>query len=111
MVQVTASAKHHFESLLEKFGPEYGVIISVLNKGCSGLKYDVAVKKIEPTWHPIDRSQDRIFCHHDSLNLLKKVTVDLQKLSLGQTKVVFLNPSAGNVCGCGESFNLKDNNE
>ena len=42
----------------------------------------------------------------DALTYLEGMRVDCRKQSLGQEKIVYDHPKAKNVCGCGISFNL-----
>ena len=104
--QLTPQAIKHFNSLLKSAPDDHGVLVRVLNKGCSGMKYDIIIGAIGNNWLSTQYKDKKIFVEAGSETFLKDVVIDLQTLSLGQTKVVFLNPRAKNMCGCGESFNL-----
>ena len=104
---LTDPAIAHFSHLLETHPDDHGLLFQVLNKGCSGMKYDIVVGPIQKEWVPIHEDK-KIYVHPDSIDVLKNVFVDLKQLPLDQSKVIFLNANAKNACGCGESFNLDE---
>ncbi|MAJ81655.1 MAG: hypothetical protein CMF41_01920 [Legionellales bacterium] len=104
--KLTPQAIRHFQELLKSSPESYGVLVRVLNKGCSGMKYDITIDEVSKEWEKTQYQNEKIYVEKSSISHLKDVVIDLQTLSLGQTKIVFLNPHAKNMCGCGESFNL-----
>lgn len=108
MVGVTPKAKEHVTRLRQDAGlPEnYGLRVSVVGGGCSGLSYQLDFDD-EP------QAMDQIF-EADGLKLL----VNLKSyLYLAGTELDysdglngkgfhFVNPNARRTCGCGESFGV-----
>lgn len=103
---VTDTALKYFISTIKQNGA-YGILFSVQSAGCSGLKYDISFVEALPI-HAIELPCQgaHLFIEERSLQYFTETTIDLKMESLGQSKVVFLNPLAQNACGCGESFNL-----
>ena len=104
--KLTPQAIRHFQELLKSSPESHGVLVRVLNKGCSGMKYDITIDEVSTEWEKTQYQNEKIYVEKSSISHLKDVVIDLKTLSLGQTKIVFLNPHAKNMCGCGESFNL-----
>ena len=107
VLDITQAAALYFQPRLSN--EQRWIRISVKNTGCSGYQYDIS-----PCAEPLDN--DIIETHHDlavciekkSAPILVGTTIDLQKLSAGQQKITFDNPSAQDYCGCGVSFSLKE---
>lgn len=82
--------------------------ISVKKTGCSGYMY---VPEIVNTKKETDieiREPDLlIYIDRDSLPMLDGTVVDYVQKNLGLSQLIFNNPNAESLCGCGESFNLK----
>lgn len=86
-----------------------GVRLDVKKTGCSGYAYICEVIKDI-------RSDDIKFAVEDitvcvsknSVPLLQGTVIDFIDQGMGQTKLVFHNPNAANLCGCGESFTLAE---
>lgn len=107
---VTDTALKYFKSTIEK-NRAYGVLFSVHTAGCSGLKYDISFI-MQPIPHATELPYHglHLLIEESSLKYFTETVIDLKLASLGQSKVVFLNPLAQNACGCGESFNLGQDN-
>ena len=103
---VTDTALKYFINTTKQNGA-YGILLSVQSAGCSGLKYDISfVNELPIHATELPYQGVRLFVEERSLQYFTETTIDLKAESLGQSKVVFLNPLAQNACGCGESFNL-----
>ena len=48
------------------------------------------------------------YVHKDAVPYLAGMRVDCQHQDLGQKRILYLNDRATSVCGCGESFKLKE---
>lgn len=106
-LSISKSAREHFKKIIAKKDC-YGILFKVKQAGCSGLKYDmdfIVDKPNDAEKLPYDGVN--LYVDQASLAYLSETSIDLEQVSLGQTKVVFFNPKAQNACGCGESFNLK----
>lgn len=107
-IQITDAARAHLLTLLASESAQ-GFALSVKAAGCSGYRYVPEMAKAAPA----DALQFMVgdlmvWVPKASLRWLEGTTVDLKRESLGQTQLVFRNPRAQDVCGCGESFNLKE---
>jgi len=105
-ITLTDSALKHFELYLGSHPEAKALRFTVKKSGCSGFKY---VSEL------VDRIIDNDLFIPNSLNLslvveqanlvyLNGMVIDYVSQSLGQSKVVFINPNEKNRCGCGESF-------
>ena len=49
-----------------------------------------------------------VFIPQDAQSVITGMTIDFVSKDLGLKQMVFNNPRAENLCGCGESFSIKD---
>lgn len=106
MVEVTFTdaAKQHLEQYL---GSDKAVRFSVRKSGCSGFKYVAEpITQAEPTDIKVC---DAPCCYlaQDSVSALNGMTID-HKVSAVGSELVYHNPNAQDICGCGESFKVID---
>jgi iron-sulfur cluster assembly accessory protein len=86
--------------------------ISVLNKGCSGNSYDFSWVSNKSSMDEVVRpeGEDDLQVVVDGKSIFKLIgsVVDWQEgeISSGFT---FVNPNAAGACGCGASFEVKEN--
>ncbi len=108
MISFTEPAKKHIQKMLINRGENPAFRISVKKTGCSGYMY---VPEIVNTKKETDieiREPDLlIYIDRDSLPMLDGTVVDYVQKNLGLSQLIFNNPNAESLCGCGESFNLK----
>jgi iron-sulfur cluster assembly protein len=108
IISLTPKAISHIKHNMNKLNA-IGFRLAVKKTGCSGFAYvPDMVNEARP--EDICFSQDglTIFVDKHSVNYLQGTCVDYVDQGLGQTKLLFHNPNAANLCGCGESFNLAD---
>ena len=104
---ISAAAVAHFKKTVAKKSC-FGLVFKVKKAGCSGLKYDMDfIDEVPADADKLDYNGVNLYVDRLSRAYLSETTIDLEKASLGQTKIVFFNPKAQNACGCGESFNVK----
>ena len=110
IIKVTPAALDYLKSLVGKKDGALGFYLQVKNSGCSGFRYNPTIIKQEPTEEFIsaDFSGLKIFVAQDALKMLQGTTIDCKELALRQKQIIYKNPNAEDVCGCGESFNVKD---
>lgn len=84
-----------------------GFRLSVKKTGCSGYAYvaDV-IKQVNHDDIHFQVEDVTVYVDKNSVQYLQGTMIDFIDHGLGQTKLVFHNPNAANLCGCGESFNL-----
>lgn len=102
------ATKSHLRDYLAKEKNTIGVRFSVKSgSGCSGLRYEVkAIDSIVEGDIKVC-SDPLCFVAKNSLFALEGMKVDLKKDNFG-SELVYVNPKAKDVCGCGESFKVKD---
>jgi len=106
----TDSAIQHIQTLIAQQGGNKIFRLTIKTTGCTGLMYiPQIVAAPEPTDVAIT-TEKRIPAYVDGKwqAALAGTTVDFVSKSLGQKILHFENPNAESVCGCGESFNLKE---
>ena len=107
-IQLTESAAKQIRTQLAKRGHGIGLRVGVKKVGCSGFAY---------TYDYADevRTGDSVFDAHDaklvidaeSLTFIDGSTLDFVKQGLSQS-FKFENPNVDGMCGCGESFSVKE---
>lgn len=110
IIELTDAACKHLQSLIEQHGKEAQFRLSVRKTGCSGYMYLPEI---------IGRSQEgdisfttaaglTISIDSRCVSFIKGTIVDYVKKDFGQYQLCFSNPNAIGVCGCGESFHLRN---
>jgi len=108
MITVSEKAKDHIDRLRgqAELTPEYGLRVSVVGGGCSGLSYQLDFDSEE---HPGDQVFDegdlRLFVNLKSYLYLAGTELDYSD-GLHGKGFHFVNPNASRECGCGESFGV-----
>lgn len=107
LISVTDAAAERIKALIAKSDtPVAGLRVSVNSKGCSGLsyvfEYAAEKKKLE---EEVSTKGVKVFIDPAAIMYLIGSEMDYLEEKL-ESKFVFANPNAKNVCGCGESFSL-----
>ena len=114
---LTESALVHFEkNLKEKNLKEksewIGIRFDVSKTGCSGYSYQselVTEQDLLPSDLKVESIKElNIWMSEKAKPLINGVIVDYQKLSLGQSKLIYTNPNETARCGCGVSFSVSE---
>jgi|TARA_Y200000002_G_scaffold316672_1_gene275069 iron-sulfur cluster assembly protein len=105
IISITEGAQRHLTKWIEKEDAN-GVYLTLKKTGCSGWQYDIKTIS-QPPKGIIRQEFDHFILFMDAsmVGKIQGTVVDLEKLSLGQSKLNFKNPHAKARCGCGESFN------
>jgi iron-sulfur cluster assembly protein len=108
ILTMTATAKDYYRRILDAHSNSAKLHISVKKSGCSGLKYETqVVNNIAPTDLLCDCEGFQVWIDKESIPFIQGSEIVLEKLGPKQSQIKFYNPNADNLCGCGESFNLK----
>ncbi len=108
MITVSDKAKSHVERLRadSNLDPTFGLRVSVVGGGCSGLSYQLDFDNEE---HPGDQVfEDKgltIRTNLKSFLYLAGTELDYSD-GLNGKGFHFINPNASRECGCGESFSV-----
>ena len=106
VVALTEAASQEVKRLIEEDGREnIGLRLGIKGGGCSGLSYIIDLDE----GNELDITQEhdgfQVFIDRKSSLYLKDVELDFQG-GLKDRGFKFINPSATNTCGCGESFSI-----
>lgn len=109
ILRFTDKAIEHIKKALIRH-PHGGFRLSTKKAGCTGYKY---IPEILAAPKPGDEQFTteqglKVFIDPACVNAIKGTVVDLVSKGLGQKQLTFTNPNAVSECGCGESFNLKE---
>lgn len=108
MIKVTDQAFEHIQRLRSDKGHDesYGLRVSVVGGGCSGLSYKLDFDNAEqPGDQVIEDKGVKIFVNMKSLLYLIGTELDYTGGLSGQG-FHFANPNASRTCACGESFSV-----
>ena len=107
-ISVTPAAAAHIQSVIQKRGNGVGFKLAVKNSGCSGYSYIIGIADAIGEQDVVFQSEGiEVIIPQESLHYLQGTQIDLAIQGLNR-KLVFHNPKAIDACGCGESFNLKE---
>ena len=110
IITLTDAAAAHIINVIKKRGHGIGFRISVKQTGCSGYMY---VPEIIDVKKPTDIELSiidglTVFVDPECRSIIDGTVLDYVKKDLGMEQLQFNNPNAVGLCGCGESFKLKD---
>lgn len=108
LLNITAPALKQLKNIINKHKC-IAINLSLKSGGCNGFEY-----KFKPDNEPL-KKKDELFTQEDvnihvcgeSLYYLIGTKIDYSDDIMGQT-FTFTNPNAQNTCGCGSSFNPKE---
>ncbi|MGB1090812.1 MAG: HesB/IscA family protein [Oceanobacter sp.] len=106
-VSMTDAAIRHVRKMLAKNTEKKGIRLAVKKSGCSGFKYNVEfVEQAEDGDQSIQVADDvTLFVAEDAKAYVRGTEIDFAKEGVNST-IVFNNPNAKDLCGCGESFSV-----
>ena len=107
MITLTDAAKEHIQNMLKNKGENAAFYLSVKQTGCSGYQYmpEIIYEKKEAA-HIIPNLNFLAYVDSTVLPLIEDTVIDYVKKNLSMSQLVFNNPKAQGLCGCGESFNV-----
>lgn len=108
MVNFTYAAIQHIQSMLKTRPQTAAFRLSLKKTGCSGYMFIpeiVEQKKESDLEMPL--MPFLVYLDAASAPLMEGTTVDYVKKNLSMSQLVFENPRAESVCGCGESFKVR----
>lgn len=107
VINFTDMGLRHIRQSIALQSEATGFRLGVKKTGCSGYAYVTEIVtdgKAEDIKFNIE--DITVFIEKNSVPYLQGTMIDFIDHGMGQTKLVFHNPNAANLCGCGESFNL-----
>ena len=106
-ILITTKAAARIKGILKSENKNgYGLRLSVVGGGCSGMNYNIAFDNNKNEFDKIYKSQGvEIYCDLKSWIYLKGTEIDFSDDILsGGFKIT--NPNASRTCGCGTSFSV-----
>ena len=113
LVMMSNKAVAHINKTIEARGSGIGFRLAVKQTGCSGYMY---VPEIIDEARPDDVEVAgyegfTLYVDPEAVPIIQGTYIDFVAKSFGMEQLEYDNPNADSLCGCGESFNLKDQNE
>lgn len=107
-IQLTESAARRVQQQLQARGRGLGLRVAVKASGCSGFAYLLDYADEAGADEVVFESHGaRVFVARDTLPMLDGLVVDFRREGLNEV-FKFENPNAEALCGCGESFSVKN---
>ena len=108
VVTLTQSAIEHLNDTLGQQPDALGIRLGIKDSGCSGYAYvvDYATEQ-QASDRVIEVNGIRLYIAADHIPAFQGTEVDYKREGLN-AHLSFNNPNATNACGCGESFQLKN---
>jgi len=110
IISITESAQVFIKNIFDA-NPNTSLVVGYSNAGCSGHKYTFALcddAEIPLTSEFVSISDSgRVVILPDSILGLTGATLDLRVEDFGE-QLIWHNPNSVNSCGCGDSFQLSD---
>lgn len=112
MITFTDTAKTHIENMLKNKGENAAFRLSIKKTGCSGYMYvpEIVMQKKENDIE-ISVAAFLVYIDADAVKMMQGTVVEYVKKNLGVSQLVFNNPNATGVCGCGESFQMNSDSD
>ena len=109
MITLTDNAVQELKALLvDKNAPDgSGLRLGVQRGGCAGLQYTMQVATGAEGDQVIAQDGVQVFLAEDSLEHLKGCMIDYST-DLSDAGFKIVNPNAARSCGCGTSFEAKE---
>lgn len=107
LLTLTESASHRMLDWVEQTEEAIGVRVSTKKSGCSGYSYQIEICCDLNTSDWLEEHQTlRVYIDQSSIKQVSGMEIDCVQEGLNRS-LVFNNPNAINVCGCGNSFGIK----
>lgn len=109
MITLTDDAIRELRALLaaKNASESAGLRLGVQRGGCAGLQYTMQVGEASPEDTIVEQDGVRVFLAPDSHDYLRGCHIDYSS-DLSDAGFKIVNPNAARSCGCGTSFEPKD---
>ena len=102
-ITITDRAAEKVRALLAQAKEGHGLRVKVVEGGCSGFEYKMAIDSAAADDQVFEKNGARIMLDSKSMLHLNGTELDY-KNELMQSGFVFNNPNVKGTCGCGTSF-------
>ncbi|MDT8281850.1 MAG: iron-sulfur cluster assembly accessory protein [Gammaproteobacteria bacterium] len=105
---MTQQAIDHVYTMLAERGHGIGLRLGIKTMGCSGYAYNIDfLDEVGANDRVFDINNDiKVAVDTDSFKIIKGTTIDFVREGLSR-QFKFINPNIQDLCGCGESFSVK----
>lgn len=112
LLSFTKAAVKHIQHIMASKPNAIGFRLAVKQTGCSGYMYvpEIISSVKEGDIHLEIAEGLPVYIDPNAKSLIQGTYVDYVQKALGQYALEFDNPNAEGLCGCGESFKLKNEN-
>ncbi len=112
ILRFTEAALEHIQQKIAQKENAVGFRLAIKETGCTGYMY---IPGIIDAVNELDVHEQvqgiDVYVATDAIDAVKGTQIDYVDISLGQKQLAFDNPNADSLCGCGESFNLRDSKD
>lgn len=110
VIQLTKAAIKHIQGVLQKHPKGSFFRLSIKQTGCSGYMYvpEICQSKKNESDIELGLVELPVLIDAECVPLIQGTLIDYVKKNLGVSQLHFDNPNAEGLCGCGESFQLKN---
>jgi len=102
-ITITDRAAEKVRALLAQAKEGHGLRVKVVEGGCSGFEYKMAIDSAAADDRVFEKNGARVMLDSKSMLHLNGTELDY-KNELMQSGFVFNNPNVKGTCGCGTSF-------
>jgi|GEM_PF-393015 len=110
VIQISPAAWQHISKLIDQTGTDKKYFyLTIYETGCTGYMYAPSLieNPLEDDVKIILENGEAIYISKVSVPAIQGLHIDYKQASLGQQQLTYDNPNSEDLCGCGESFNLK----
>lgn len=109
LITMTPAAIEHVKRILAQHDDGIGFRIDIKQTGCTGYMYvpEIVNHEIKED-HKEIIGDLTVYITNKCVDVIKGTKIDYVQKDLGMSQLDFDNPNVDSLCGCGESFNLKE---
>lgn len=109
ILTLTEAAIGHIKTIIKRRGGGIGFHLTIKKTGCSGYMYvPNIIDEVNANDIVIETAKGiTVYLDPTCVEIIRGTTLDFVKKDLGMEQLQFNNPNVNGLCGCGESFKLK----
>lgn len=113
ILMMSQKAIDHINRTIKARGSGIGFRLGVKQTGCSGYMYvPEIIDEIRPgDLEVVAYTGFTVYVDPEAVSIIRGTYIDFVEKSFGMEQLEYDNPNADSLCGCGESFNLKNQDQ
>lgn len=113
LIQLTTAAAAHIQQKIDSEAGARYFRLGIKRTGCSGWMYvpEVVTEPAADDHLAAQVEGVSVYITDNSRDMICGTTIDYIEKSLGFKQLEFNNPQATSLCGCGESFQIKEQDD